>query len=116
MTRTALVAAVLLLTASAEAASPPRPSGIGECWMFDENDVPVGQRYDFFMRCCQRLRYGKSECFLLWVERKPRDAAVDTSPFGRSQKVTSVRLPVLPDPTRYLHEFVCGPWGEGVPP
>ncbi len=94
MTRTALVAAVLLLTASAEAPSSPRPIGIEECWMFDENNVPVGQRYDFFMRCCQRLRYGKSECFLLWVGRKPRDVAVDGSPLGRSQKVTSARLPI----------------------
>ncbi len=62
--------------------------------MFDENDIPVGQRYDFFMRCCQRLRYGKSECFRLWVERKPRGAAIDGSPPGRSQKVTSARLPI----------------------
>ncbi len=80
MTRTALVAAVLLFTASAEAPPPPRPSGIEECWMFEENNVPVGQRYDFFMRCCQHLRYGKSECFRLWVERKPQRAAIDGSP------------------------------------
>ncbi len=62
--------------------------------MFDENNVPVGQRYDFFMRCCQRLRYGKSECFLLWVERQPRVAAIAESPLARSQKVTSARLPI----------------------
>ena len=93
MTRTALVAAVLLLTASAEAPSRPRPSGIEECWMFDENNVPVGQRYDFFMRCCQ-IRYEKFECFRLWVERKPRGVAIDGSPPGRSQKVTSARLPI----------------------
>ena len=62
--------------------------------MFDENNVPVGQRYDFFMRCCQRLRYGKSECFRLWVERKPQRAAIDGSPPGRSQKVTSACLPI----------------------
>ncbi len=62
--------------------------------MFDENNVPVGQRYDFFMRCCQHLRYGMSECFRLWVERKPRAAAIDGSPLGRSQKVTSTRLPI----------------------
>ncbi len=37
--------------------------------MFDENNVPVGQRYDFFMHCCQRLLYGKSDCLRLWVER-----------------------------------------------
>ncbi len=62
--------------------------------MFDENNVPVGQRYDFFMRCCQRLRYGKSECRRLWVERKPRGAAIDGSPPGRSEKVTSACLPI----------------------
>ncbi len=94
MTRTALVAAVLLLTASAETPSPPRPNGIEECWMFDENNVPVGQRYDFFMRCCQHLRYGKSECLRLWVERKPQRAAIDGLPPGRSQKVTSACLPI----------------------
>ncbi len=53
--------------------------------MFDENNVPVGQRYDFFMRCCQRLRYGKSECLRLWVERKPQGAVIDGSPPARSQ-------------------------------
>ncbi len=45
--------------------------------MFDENNVPVGQRYDFFMHCCQRLLYGKSACRHLWVERKPQGAAID---------------------------------------
>ncbi len=75
MTRTALFAAVLLFTASAEAPPPPRPSGIEECWMFDENNVSVGQRYDFFMRCCQRLRYGKSECLRLWIKRNRRVAS-----------------------------------------
>ncbi len=62
--------------------------------MFDENDIPVGQRYDFFMRCCQRLRYGKSECFRLWVDGKPRAAAIDGLPLGRSQKLTSTRFPI----------------------
>ncbi len=69
--------------------------------MFDENNVPVGQRYDFFMRCCQRLRYGKSECLRLWVERKPQRAAIDGSPPGRSQKVTSACLPIC---VARLHE------------
>ena len=95
MTRTALVAAVLLFTASAEAPPPPRPSGIEECWMFDENNVPVGQRYDFFMGCCQRLRSGGSECDRLWVERKPQGVA------------STGRLPGGADLQIHAEEILC---------
>ena len=89
--------------------------------MFDENNVPVGQRYDFFIRCCQHLRYGKSECFRLWVERKPQRAAIDGSPPGRSQKVTSACLPICillleemarPHESQLSRPALCGAsWG-----
>ncbi len=84
----------MVLDRTTEAPPSPPPSGIEECWMFDESNVPVGQRYDFFMRCCQHLRYGKSECFRLWVERKPQRAAIDGSAPVRGQKVTSACLPI----------------------